>query len=220
MVHLCQVLSAAEYRETIDITLGNLRVCSLICQEFWMSQVRWRVSLLKIRPFDFWVLLMLNQNTVLRCPHTVIKFSICFFVVGLSCSTCMTSLYGGTNNLSRSYSDESNFFDKTKDKESTQIHHPEEDYSTAAFVSAVSLHSMNLPIAEMGNSQSSVFSATLPGPGDPGAPPLPPELQSDQQEPCTGSSDNCFLPLRSRSVQPQWTQWLSSGWYWNFVDVS
>lgn len=40
MVHLCQVLSAAEYRETIDITLGNLRVCSLICQEFWMSQVR------------------------------------------------------------------------------------------------------------------------------------------------------------------------------------
>uniref|UniRef100_A0A8B9EUP5 B-cell lymphoma/leukemia 10 n=1 Tax=Anser cygnoides TaxID=8845 RepID=A0A8B9EUP5_ANSCY len=34
----------------------------------------------------------------------------------------------GTNNLSRSYSDESNFFDKTKDKESTQMHHPEEDY--------------------------------------------------------------------------------------------
>ncbi|XP_066181249.1 B-cell lymphoma/leukemia 10 [Sylvia atricapilla] len=121
---------------------------------------------------------------------------------GLSCSTCMTSLYGGTNNLSRSFSDESNFLDKTKDKESTQIHHPEEDYSTAAFVSAVSLHSMNLPIAEMGNSQCSVFSATLPGPGDPGAPPLPPELQ-DQQESCTSSSDNCFLPLRSRSVQPQ-----------------
>lgn len=132
-----------------------------------------------------------------------------FFVLGLSCSTCMTSLYGGTNNLSRSFSDESNFLDKTKDKESTQIHHPEEDYSTAAFVSAVSLHSMNLPIAEMGNSQCSVFSATLPGPGDPGAPPLPPELQ-DQQEPCTSSSDNCFLPLRSRSVQPQWTPWLSS----------
>ncbi|KFP48667.1 B-cell lymphoma/leukemia 10, partial [Cathartes aura] len=122
---------------------------------------------------------------------------------GLSCSTCMTSLYGGTNNLSRSYSDESNFFDKTKDKESTQIHHPEEDYSTAAFVSAVSLHSMNLPIAEMGNAESAVFSATLPGPGDPGAPPLPPELQSEQQEPCTSSSDNCFLPLRSRSLQLQ-----------------
>ncbi|XP_074764289.1 B-cell lymphoma/leukemia 10 isoform X2 [Athene noctua] len=110
---------------------------------------------------------------------------------------------GGTNNLSRSYSDESNFFDKTKDKESTQIHHPEEDYSTAAFMSAVSLHSMNLPIAEMGNAESAVLSATLPGPGDPGAPPLPPELQSEQQEPCTSSSDNCFLPLRSRSLQPQ-----------------
>ncbi|NXE33003.1 BCL10 protein, partial [Ptilorrhoa leucosticta] len=121
---------------------------------------------------------------------------------GLSCSTCMTSLYGGTNNLSRSFSDESNFLDKTKGKDSTQTHHPEEDYSTAAFVSAVSLYSMNLPIAEMGNSQSSVLSAALPGPGDPGAPPLPPELQ-DQQEPCTSSSDNCFLPLRSRSVQPQ-----------------
>ncbi|XP_065531274.1 B-cell lymphoma/leukemia 10 [Lathamus discolor] len=121
---------------------------------------------------------------------------------GLSCSTCMTSLYGGTNNLSRSYSDESNFFDKTKDKESTQIHHPEEDYSTAAFVSAVSLHSMNLPVTEMGNAESAVFSATLPGPGDPGAPPLPSELQAEQQEPCSSSSENCFLPLRSRSIQP------------------
>ncbi|EOA99318.1 B-cell lymphoma/leukemia 10, partial [Anas platyrhynchos] len=121
---------------------------------------------------------------------------------GLSCSTCMTSLYEGTNNLSRSYSDESNFFDKTKDKESTQMHHPEEDYSTAVFMSAVSLHSMNLPIAETGNAESVVFSATLPGPGDPGAPPLPPELQSEQQEPSNSSSDNCFLPLRSRSLQP------------------
>lgn len=119
----------------------------------------------------------------------------------------MTSLYGGTNNLSRSYSDESNFFDKTKDKESTQMHNPEEDYSTAAFMSAVSLHSMNLPVAEMGNAESAVFSVTLPGPGDPGAPPLPPELQSEQQEPCTSSSDNCFLPLRSRSLHPQWTYW-------------
>ncbi|NXU50669.1 BCL10 protein, partial [Turnix velox] len=121
---------------------------------------------------------------------------------GLSCSTLMTSLYG-TNDLSRSYSDESNIFDKTKVKESTQIHHPEEDYSTAAFVSAVSLHSTNFPIAELGNVESSVFSGILPGPGDPGGPPLPPELQAEHPEPCTSSSDNCFLPLRSRSVQPQ-----------------
>lgn len=141
-----------------------------------------------------------DAKSVLRVHHIVI---VCvFFVLGLSCSTCMTSLYEGTNNLSRSYSDESNFFDKTKDKESTQMHHPDEDYSTAVFMSAVSLHSMNLPIAETGNAESVVFSATLPGPGDPGAPPLPPELQSEQQEPSNSSSDNCFLPLRSRSLQP------------------
>ncbi|XP_075792497.1 B-cell lymphoma/leukemia 10 isoform X2 [Pelodiscus sinensis] len=121
---------------------------------------------------------------------------------GLSCSSCMTSVYGGTNNLSRSYSDESNSYEKVKDKES--IHYqPEDRFSTAAFVSASSLRSMNLPIVEIGSTENTVFSTTLPGPGDPGAPPLPPELQSEQQEANASSSDNIFLPLRSRSLLPQ-----------------
>uniref|UniRef100_A0A8C8RBX2 B-cell lymphoma/leukemia 10 n=1 Tax=Pelusios castaneus TaxID=367368 RepID=A0A8C8RBX2_9SAUR len=121
---------------------------------------------------------------------------------GLSCSSCMTSMCGGTNNLSRSYSDESNSYVKVKDKEFTH-NQPEEQFSTAAFVSATSLRSMNLPIVEMGSTENAVFSSTLPGPGDPGAPPLPPELQSEQQEANGSSSDNLFLPLRSRSLLPQ-----------------
>ncbi|CAM4711729.1 B-cell lymphoma/leukemia 10 isoform X1 [Lepidochelys kempii] len=119
---------------------------------------------------------------------------------GLSCSSCMTSVYGGTNNLSRSYSDESNYYEKVKESTHNQ---PEEQFSTAAFVSASSLRSMNLPIVEMGSTENAVFSTALPGPGDPGAPPLPPELQSEQQEASTSSSDDRFLPLRSRSLLPQ-----------------
>ncbi|XP_067394644.1 B-cell lymphoma/leukemia 10 isoform X2 [Emydura macquarii macquarii] len=121
---------------------------------------------------------------------------------GLSCSSCMTSVYGGTNNLSRSFSDESNFYEKVEDRKSI-CNQPEEPFSTAAFVSAASLRSMNLPIVEMGSTENAVFSTTLPGPGDPGAPPLPPELQSEQQEASGSSSDNLFLPLRSRSLLPQ-----------------
>lgn len=75
--------------------------------------------------------------------------------------------------------------------------------STSAFVSASSLYSMNLPVTEVGNAENSVFSAALPGPGDPGAPPLPPQLQNEQEEMCSTSSDNQFLPLRSRSLLPQ-----------------
>uniref|UniRef100_A0A674IUK6 B-cell lymphoma/leukemia 10 n=1 Tax=Terrapene triunguis TaxID=2587831 RepID=A0A674IUK6_9SAUR len=106
----------------------------------------------------------------------------------------------GTNNLSRSYSDESNYYEKVKESTHNQ---PEEQFSTAVFVSASSLRSMNLPIVEMGSTENADFSTTLPGPGDPGAPPLPPELQSEQQEASASSSDNRFLPLRSRSLLPQ-----------------
>ncbi|XP_062992891.1 B-cell lymphoma/leukemia 10 [Elgaria multicarinata webbii] len=120
---------------------------------------------------------------------------------GLSCSNCMTSVCEQTNNLSRSQSNESNFFEKQKDTETTCLH-PEE-YSTTAFVSATSLCSMNLPITEVGNMENSGFLATLPGPGDSGAPPLPPQMQNEQEETCTTSSDNPFLPLRSRSLLPQ-----------------
>ncbi|XP_060088131.1 B-cell lymphoma/leukemia 10 [Heteronotia binoei] len=120
----------------------------------------------------------------------------------LSCSNCRPSLREQTNNLSRSQSNESNFFEKQKDQECTYITHPEM-LSTSAFVSAASLYSMNLPITEVGNAENSVFSAALPGPGDPGAPPLPPQLQNEQEEICSTSSDNHFLPLRSRSLLPQ-----------------
>lgn len=109
----------------------------------------------------------------------------------------MGSAYEQTNNLSRSQSNESNLFEKQKDRETTFLH-PEE-YSTSPFVSAAS---MNLPITEVGNEGNSVFSATLPGPGDSGAPALPPQLQNDPEETCTSSSDNAFLPLRSRSLRP------------------
>nr|XP_028588734.1 B-cell lymphoma/leukemia 10 [Podarcis muralis] len=119
---------------------------------------------------------------------------------GLNCSNCMASGYDQSNNLSRSQSNESNLFEKQKDRETTYLH-PEE-FSTSAFVSAASLHSMNLPITEVGSTENSVFSATLPGPGDSGAPPLPPQLQNEQEETCTTSSDSPFLPLRSRSLLP------------------
>ncbi|XP_066481593.1 B-cell lymphoma/leukemia 10 [Tiliqua scincoides] len=121
---------------------------------------------------------------------------------GLNCSNCMGSACEQTNNLSRSQSNESNLFEKRKDQETTCLHRPE-GYSTSPFVSAASLCSMNLPITEVGNVDNSVFSATLPGPGDSGAPALPPQLQNDPEETSTTSSDNAFLPLRSRSLLPQ-----------------
>ncbi|XP_003223119.1 B-cell lymphoma/leukemia 10 [Anolis carolinensis] len=120
---------------------------------------------------------------------------------GLSCSSCMVAVYEQTNNLSRSQSNDSNVFESRKDRETAYL--PQGEYNTAAFVSAASLCSMNLPITEVGNTENSVFSATLPGPGDSGAPPLPPQMQNEQEETCPTSSDNPFLPLRSRSLLPQ-----------------
>ncbi|KAH0618452.1 hypothetical protein JD844_017672 [Phrynosoma platyrhinos] len=120
---------------------------------------------------------------------------------GLGCSNCMAKVCQQSNNLSRSQSNDSNVFESRKDREATYV--PTGEYSTAAFVSAASLCSMNLPITEVGSMENSVFSATLPGPGDSGAPPLPPQLQNEQEETCTTSSDNPFLPLRSRSLLPQ-----------------
>ncbi|XP_020650691.3 B-cell lymphoma/leukemia 10 [Pogona vitticeps] len=120
---------------------------------------------------------------------------------GLSCSSCMASVCEQTNNFSRSQSNESNISESRKDREATFLQ-PEE-YTTAAFASATSLCSMNLPITEVGNMENSIFSANLPGPGDSGAPALPPQLQNEQEETCTSSSDSAFQPLRSRSLVPQ-----------------
>lgn len=120
---------------------------------------------------------------------------------GRNCSSCMASAaYEQTNNLSRSQSSDFNFSEKFK--EATYLRHPEE-CSTVPFVSAASLCSMNVPVTEVGSAANSGFSAVLPGPGEPGAPALPPQLQHEQEEECTTTSDNAFLTLRSRSLLPQ-----------------
>ncbi|XP_044530289.1 B-cell lymphoma/leukemia 10 isoform X2 [Gracilinanus agilis] len=103
-----------------------------------------------------------------------------------------------TNSLSRLDSNECNFSDKLKDGEATVVYHPTGESSTASFYSNNSL--LNLPVVEVGRTENSVFSSTpLPGPGDPGAPPLPLEPQSEEE----GNCSDLFLPLRSRSFCQQ-----------------
>ncbi|XP_010589451.1 B-cell lymphoma/leukemia 10 isoform X1 [Loxodonta africana] len=117
----------------------------------------------------------------------------------LKCSSCEPFPDGATNNLSRSNSDESNFSEKLR--ASTVIYHPEGESSTAPFFSTDS--SVNLPVLEVGRTENTIFSSTmLPRPGDPGAPPLPPELQLEEGETC-GNSSEMFLPLRSRALSQQ-----------------
>ncbi|KAM9242735.1 B-cell lymphoma/leukemia 10 [Dugong dugon] len=121
------------------------------------------------------------------------------YLKGLKCSSCEPFPDGATNNLSRSNSDESNFSEKLR--ASTVMYHPEGESSTAPFFSTDS--SLNLPVLEVGRTESTIFSsAMLPRPGDPGAPPLPPELQLEEGGTC-GSSSEMFLPLRSRAVSQQ-----------------
>ncbi|MBZ3891694.1 B-cell lymphoma/leukemia 10, partial [Sciurus carolinensis] len=117
---------------------------------------------------------------------------------GLKCSSCEPFPDGAMNNLSRSNSDESNSSEKLR--ASTVMYHPEGESSTAPFFSTDS--SLNLPVLEVGRTENTIFSSTtFPRPGDPGAPPLPPELQLDGGT--CGSSSEMFLPLRSRAVSPQ-----------------
>lgn len=120
------------------------------------------------------------------------------YLKGLKCS-CEPFPDGATNNLSRSNSNESNFSEKLR--ASTVMYHPEGESSTAPFFSPVS--SLNLPVLEVGRTENPTFSSsTLPRPGDPGAPPLPPELQLAGGGTC-GDSSEMFLPLRSRALSPQ-----------------
>ncbi|XP_040843314.1 B-cell lymphoma/leukemia 10 isoform X2 [Ochotona curzoniae] len=105
---------------------------------------------------------------------------------------------GATNILSRSNSDENSFSEKRR---ASVMYHPEGESSTAPFFSTDS--SLNLPVLEVGRTENTIFSSTtLPRPGDPGAPPLPPELQLEEQVPCSNSSE-MFLPLRSRALSRQ-----------------
>lgn len=117
---------------------------------------------------------------------------------GLQCSSCEPFAAGATNNLSRSNSDESNLSDKQR--VSTAMRHPEGESSTAPFFSTES--SLNLPVLEVGRTEHGSFSSgTLPRPGDPGAPPLPPDLRLEGGT--CGNSSEMFLPLRSRALSRQ-----------------
>uniref|UniRef100_A0A4X1UEV5 B-cell lymphoma/leukemia 10 n=1 Tax=Sus scrofa TaxID=9823 RepID=A0A4X1UEV5_PIG len=118
---------------------------------------------------------------------------------GLKCSSCEPFPDGATSNLPRSNSEESNFSEKLR--ASTVIYHPEGESSTAPFFSTDS--SLNLPVLEVGRTEHPTFSSTtLPRPGDPGAPPLPPELRLEEEGTC-GNSSEMFLPLRSRALLRQ-----------------
>ncbi|XP_052587285.1 B-cell lymphoma/leukemia 10 [Peromyscus californicus insignis] len=118
---------------------------------------------------------------------------------GLKCSSCEPFAAGAANNLSRSNSDESNFSEKQR-AASTVMYHPEGESSTTPFFSTES--SLNLPVLEVGRTENSSFSSTtLPRPGDPGAPPLPPDLRLEGGS--CGNSSEIFLPLRSRALSRQ-----------------
>ncbi|XP_006634777.1 B-cell lymphoma/leukemia 10 [Lepisosteus oculatus] len=121
---------------------------------------------------------------------------------GASCSTCVPKCVGATNDLSRTLSNDSNF---EKGHDSTLLYHPEGEWSS----SSSALGSMNLPCGldkdvPLSSTVSGSSSAALPKPGDPGAPPLPDELQAEPEGACgsTSSTDALFQPLRSRSLSP------------------
>ncbi|KAG7456522.1 hypothetical protein MATL_G00236840 [Megalops atlanticus] len=121
---------------------------------------------------------------------------------GASCSGYLpTKCMGATNDLSRTFSDESNY---TKACNSTLLYHPESEWSSSAG------DMLNLPCVS-GSDRDLLDSASvapssasgLPKPGDPGAPQLPGELQAEPEEPgSSGSSNPNFQPLRSRSMTP------------------
>lgn len=118
---------------------------------------------------------------------------------GLQCSSCEPFAAGATTNLSRSNSAESALSEKQR--ASAVTYHPEGESSTAPFFSTES--SLNLPVLEVGRTENSSFSsASLPRPGDPGAPPLPPDLRLEEGGSC-GNSSEMFLPLRSRALSRQ-----------------
>ncbi|KAL7824656.1 hypothetical protein AOLI_G00102960 [Acnodon oligacanthus] len=129
---------------------------------------------------------------------------------GYSTSKCTS---GASNDLSKT-----DFYDY--DKCSTMCLHPDGEGSPASSVMSSSLNLRCVPSQGRGRGPLSVgttaaslnvssTSSCLPKPGDPGAPPLPDELEAEGQDmdagACgsTGSSgDANFQPLRSRSLTP------------------
>ncbi|XP_066547754.1 B-cell lymphoma/leukemia 10 [Amia ocellicauda] len=127
---------------------------------------------------------------------------------GASCSGCQPpKCMGMTNDLSRTFSDDSNY---EKGRDSTLLFHPEGEWSPGT---STALGLMNLPCdshkerdSMVGSSVTVSSTSVLPKPGDPGAPPLPEEVQLEPEGACgsTGSNDAQFQPLRSRSLSPRY----------------
>ncbi|XP_038649549.1 B-cell lymphoma/leukemia 10 isoform X2 [Scyliorhinus canicula] len=117
-------------------------------------------------------------------------------------SSCETSKeISGTNNLSAFPSVESN----PPRTEANILFHPEGEYSpvpsTSPTLSPLDLQSMSLleKAGVLSNVETLPTTLSLPRPGEPGAPSLPPELQAESEGACSNSSDTEFLPLRSRA---------------------
>ncbi|XP_078416790.1 B-cell lymphoma/leukemia 10 isoform X1 [Cetorhinus maximus] len=121
---------------------------------------------------------------------------------GTFSSSCETSKdISGTNNLSVFPSIESN----TQRTEANILFHPEGEYSPVPSASPtqspVDLRSMSLleKAVILSNVETMPTTLSLPRPGEPGAPSLPPELEAESEGACSNSSDPEFLPLRSRA---------------------
>ncbi|XP_060686006.1 B-cell lymphoma/leukemia 10 isoform X1 [Hemiscyllium ocellatum] len=106
-----------------------------------------------------------------------------------------------TNNLSVFPSIESN----SQKTEANILFHPEGEYSplpsASPTLSPLDLKSLSLleKASSLGNVETMPTTLSLPRPGEPGAPSLPPELEAEAEGACSNSSDPGFLPLRSRA---------------------
>ncbi|XP_078075140.1 B-cell lymphoma/leukemia 10 isoform X2 [Mustelus asterias] len=121
---------------------------------------------------------------------------------GTFSSSCETSKeISGTNNLSVFSSVETS----TQRTEANILFHPEGEYSPVPSASPthspLDLQSMSLleKTVVLSNVETMPTTLSLPRPGEPGAPSLPPELEAESEGACSNSSDTEFLPLRSRA---------------------
>ncbi|XP_048458366.1 B-cell lymphoma/leukemia 10 isoform X2 [Rhincodon typus] len=121
---------------------------------------------------------------------------------GTFSSSCeMFKDISGSNNLSVFPSIESN----SQRTEANILFHPEGEYSpvpsASPTLSPLDLKSMSLleKAGTLSNVETMPTTLSLPRPGEPGAPSLPPELEAESDGACSNSSDAAFLPLRSRA---------------------
>ncbi|OCT82509.1 B-cell lymphoma/leukemia 10 [Xenopus laevis] len=123
-----------------------------------------------------------------------------------SCRGCSLSTYESTlNGSSQDFSRQYTFEDKllVPETESTFLYHPEGEFSLPILLNAsqTSVNKSLLDKAIIKNSrQSGSIYSKLPKPGEPGAPPLPTALPTENDNVLANSPiDNQFLPLRSSS---------------------